>query len=339
MAKRSWLASTLRSRAGLLQWASIVGALAFVGWILVARGDELRTAFSLTPRLFVLISISAVCTFLVNGIELQVLAGRFERHVPFGEALLLGLMVSALNYLPMKTGTLLNGVLMRARYKVSLSHFGALVIGSSFIHLWVGFMCAGTAMLALGGDPVWAWAFLLAPTAFIAGLVVWGRTRTRGRFEGHESRLVRVGMRAVDGLGMIYSSWRLLVIEVAINLLLVTLAVTRTMWAFEALSVDASFGASVVVTAIGIVAARLSIIPGGLGFKEAGAALGSALTGIQPSLGFAASVVERAVMLVWLLVLGIPATLYLQRITGIDLADAQALRAGGDAESAAIEEA
>jgi len=121
-------------------------------------------------------------------------------------------------------------------------------------------------------------------------------------------------MRAVDGLGIIYSSRRLLLIEVVINFVLVMLAVSRTMWAFKALSVDAGFGASIVVTALGITAARLSVIPGGLGLKEAGAALGSSMTGIPADLGFAASVIERAVTLVWLVLLGVPATIHLQRL-------------------------
>ena len=91
------------------------------------------------------------------------------------------------------------------------------------------------------------------------------------------SRLVRAIGRAVDGMSLIYSSGRLLAIEAAINIVLVVLAALRTMWAFESLSVDAGFGVSLVVAAVGIFAARLSVIPGGLGFKEGGAAAGAAM--------------------------------------------------------------
>ncbi len=322
----SRLRAALTRRAGALQGASIIAAVAFVAWILWTRGDDLRSAFALTPALFALISVSTFATFALNGIELQVLAGRFDRHIPGREGLLLGLMVSTLNYLPMKTGTLLNGVLMRARYRVRLADFGALVAGSTVIHLWVAFACAGAALLVEGGDARLAWALLLAPTAAAALLVVWGRTRTTGRFDAHDSRAVRAAARVVDGLGLIFGSGRLLAVELVINFALVGLAALRTMWAFEALSYGATFSESLVVTAVGIFAHRLSVIPGGIGFKEGGAAAGSAMVGIAASLGLAASVIDRAVMLVWLLIMGVPAALYLQRLTGIGIRDARSMR-------------
>ena len=43
--------------------------------------------------------------------------------------------------------------------------------------------------------------------------------------------------------------------------------------------------------------------------------------------------IDRAVTLVWLLAIGVPATLYLQRVTGIDLERARELRAEGDADA------
>lgn len=333
MASRPTRASRLRSRAGIVQWVSLVAAVGFVAWILATRGDDLKAAFSLTPTLFVLISLSAIATFIVNGIELQVLAARFESHIPFRESMLLGLLVSTLNYLPAKTGTVLNGLLMKARYKISLGHFGALVAGSSVLHLWVALGCAGTALLIGGESTSLAVMLLVAPTAVIAVLIIWGRTRRVGKFDDHTSKWVRAAWRVVDGIGMIYSSWRLLAIEIVLNVTLVMLASVRTMWSFDALSTNAGFGASVVVTAVGIFAARLSVIPGGIGFREGGSAAGAVAAGIEPSLGLAASVIDRAVNLVWLLVLGVPAAWYMMRITGIHLADATSARAATDDDS------
>ena len=323
----SRMGSALRRRTRELQWASVVAAVVFVAWILATRADDLRSAFSLTLPLFALISVSVVASFLVNGIELQVLAGRFGSRIPLGEALLLGLMVSTLNYLPMKTGTMLNGVLMKVRYRVSFAHFGALVAGSSVFFLWTASVSAGAMLLVEVGLSTTALVLLVVPNLVLGALVVWGRMHPGGWFDGHRVRAVRILGRAVDGLGMIFSSWRLLAVELAINVVLIGLNAARIMWAFEALSVDASIAAATVVTSVGVFAGRLSVIPGGLGFKEGGSAAGAGLAGIDAGLGLAASVVERAVSIVWLIVLGVPATLYLQRITGIDLARAEELRA------------
>ncbi len=320
------IGTSLRRRNRELQWLSVVAAVAFVAWILLTRAEDLRAAFSLTLPLFALISVSVVASFLVNGIELQVLAGRFGNRIPLGEALLLGLMVSTLNYLPMKTGTMLNGVLMKVRYKVTFGHFGALVTGSSVFFLWTATVAAGLMLLVEAGSSATATLLLVAPNVVLGMLIVWGRLHPGGWLDGHSSRIVRFVGRAIDGLGLIFSSGRLLAIELAINIVLIGLNALRIMWAFQALSVDVSFAAATVVTSVGVFAGRLSVIPGGIGFKEGGSAAGAGLVGIDAGLGLAASVVERAVSIVWLLVLGVPATLYLQRITGIDLARAEELR-------------
>ncbi len=322
MSSGSWFARSLRTRSGLLQWALLLAAVAFIVWMIVTRGDDLRAAFELTPRLFILISLSCFGTFILNGIELQVLSGRFERHIPFKDAMFLGLMVSTLNYLPMKTGTVLNGVVLRSRYKLSLSHFTALIAGSSVIHLWMCGAMAGISLLIAGTQPGWGWLFLLAPTAVVAGLMIWGRMRESGRHEGHDSRLVRVASRMVDGMGEMFSDSVLLAKDVAINIALVALWGARVYWAFESLGVQASFSQALTVTALGILFTRLSIIPGGMGLREAGAAFGSTITGLPAGVGFASSVVDRAVMLFWLLVVGVPATVYFLRLTGVSLDDA-----------------
>ncbi len=323
MSSGAWLARSVRTRSGLIQWALLFSAIGFVVWILMSRGDDLRAAFQLTPRIFILISVSSFATFALNGIELQVLAGHFGRRVPFVEGLVLGLMVSTLNYLPMKLGTVLNGVLMRARYRLPLTDFGALVAGSGVIHLWVCGVMAGVALLL--GESTYhtlGLTFLLTPTAVVVLLIVWGRRREPGRFEAHSSRVVRVAARAIDGVGTIFSDATLLAKEIVINVGLVTLWGIRSYYAFQALGVDASFGSVLTVTALGILFTRLSIIPGGVGFRETGMALGSSITGLPAEMGFAASVVDRAVMLFWLLLIGVPASVYLLRITGVGLDDA-----------------
>ncbi len=322
MSSSSWFARSLRSRSGLLQWALLLAAVAFIVWMVATRGDDLQAAFDLTPRLFALISLSCFGTFILNGIELQVLSSRFERHIPFKDAMFLGLMVSTLNYLPMKTGTVLNGVVLRARYKLSLSHFTALIAGSSVIHLWVCGVMAGASLLLAGTEMGWGLLFLLVPTAIVAGLMIWGRMRESGRFEAHDSRMVRVASRAVDGMGEMFSDGPLLAKDIAINVGLVTLWGLRVFWSFESLGVKASFSQALTVTALGILFTRLSIIPGGVGLREAGAAFGSKITGLPAGVGFASSVVDRAVMLFWLLVVGVPATVYFLRLTGVSLDDA-----------------
>lgn len=320
MRSDGWFARSVRSRSGLIQWLLLIASVAFLAWIIASRGDELRAAFELTPQLFALITLSAFGTFALNGIELQVLARKFDRHVPLNEALALGLMIQTLNYLPMKTGTVLNGVVMKVRYKLPLSDFMALVAGSNFIHLWVALALAGVSLLTRSSTELkWGLLLLVAPTVVVIGLVLWGRMRRVGRFSGHESKIVRILSRIVDGMGLIFGDSRLLAIDIAINIGLILLWAARARWSFIALGIDPSFAAVLTATGLGIFFSRLSVIPGGVGFREAGAAFGSAITGLKASAGMAASVIDRAVVLLWLLVIGLPVTFWMLRLTGVRL--------------------
>jgi uncharacterized membrane protein YbhN (UPF0104 family) len=307
----------LRTLGVVLQWLLTGGTVVAIGWILWSQRGDFTHLLALDLTTFALMSASAIATFLVNGVEMQVLVAKFGTKIRFAETMRLGLMVSTLNYLPMKTGTMLLGVIMKARHKVQLSDFAALITGSSVVHLWVACTLAGI-FRGLDGrvDPL-TWGLLAAPSAVLVGFIIWGRLRREASDRSHLRRLVRVGLRAIDGLGLIFADPVLLTKEIIINGSLVVLASLRTMWAFHALSTPVGWDKAVVITAIAIFAARLSVIPGGLGFREGGAAAGAIAVGLSSDLGLGTAVIDRAVNLVWLVLLGVPATLYVQRTTGL----------------------
>lgn len=313
--KRSGIAAAV----AVAQWALMGLTVGLVAWIAWTRRADLAQLLDVSPLLLGLISVSTIATFLVNGIEMKVLVERFGTKLALGETMRLGLMVSTLNYLPMKAGTVLLGVVMRTRHKVRLPHFAALIAGSSVIHLWVGCTLAG-ALLATGGRlDALTWGLLGVPTGTLVALIVWGNMGAPDRPTHGMSAPLRAALRVVEGLRDIFGDPVLLAKEVAINLVLVLLASARTAWAFEAMSTDVGLDKAIVITAVAIVSARLSVIPGGLGFREGGAAAGAVAVGLGAGLGLASAVIDRAVNLVWLLLLGIPATLYVQRATGLHL--------------------
>ena len=303
--------------AVVFQWLLMLGTLVAIGIIVWLRRGDFARLLSLDLTILGLMSASALATFLVNGVELQVLVAKFGTRIRFAETMRLGLMVSTLNYLPMKTGTMLLGVVMKARHKVQLTDFAALITGSSVVHLWVACTLAGVFRMLDGRIDALSWGLVGVPSAVLLGLVAWGWIRRDGGDRSHLPRLVRGGLRAIDGLGLIFTDPVLLTKEMLINASLVVLASLRTMWALQALSTPVGWDKAVVITAVAIFAARLSIIPGGLGFREGGAAAGALAVGLTSTLGLGSAMIDRAVNLVWLLVLGVPATLYVQRATGL----------------------
>ncbi|MBE0475633.1 MAG: flippase-like domain-containing protein [Coriobacteriia bacterium] len=303
-----------------IQWGLAAGAIAVIAWVVATHSEEARRLLDLTPRLFALISVSAIGTHLLNGWELQVLTARFGARIRFRDTFSLALMVNVLNYLPAKTGTLANGAVLRGCFKVRAAHFGALVLGSGVIHLWVAGSLAGAVLLA-AGQPALGWPVLLGPSAALLALLAWGWFAPRRRDSDHMRAPLRIAYDAAHGIADIYRDTRLMAIELLINVGLVALDAARTYFAFRALSTEATFAQSLVVVAAAIVLERFSVIPGGLGFREGGSAAAAGAVGISSALGLGAAVVDRAVKLVWLVLLGVPATLYVSRTTGHTLGE------------------
>ena len=112
-----------------------LGTIAAIAWIVWKQRTVFSHVLSIDVATLAHVGERHHLSFLVNGIEMQVLVGKFGPKIPFRETMGLGLMVSTLNYLPMKTGTLLLGVVMRARHKVRLADFAALIAGSTVMYL------------------------------------------------------------------------------------------------------------------------------------------------------------------------------------------------------------
>jgi uncharacterized protein (TIRG00374 family) len=262
---------------------------------------------------------------------IQALANHFGARIPLPQTVLLGLMTTTLNYLPMKTGTVVEGIVLRTRYGVSFSHFIALVAGTNSMHIWATFTVAGLFLLVEGVDEqVLAWSLFVLPTVGLAGLVWWGSRHDASGKPTHDSKIVRGIVRSVRGLREIFGEPRMVALLVVTNLVLVLLNGIRFWLAFRAVSSPIDFTEALVVASVAVVTHRLSVLPGGIGFREGGVAVAAALVGIPAGVGLAAALVDRAIMLLWIVVFGAPATAYLLRWTGVSAVEV--LASGSAAE-------
>jgi uncharacterized membrane protein YbhN (UPF0104 family) len=319
---RAALAGRRRRLAFWLQSILTVAVVAVIAWLVYDNWDSFVRILDVGPAELIGISAAVLASFVVLGVMIQALANHFGARIPLTQTVLLGLMTTTLNYLPMKTGTFVEGVILRTRYQVKFSHFLALVAGSNAMHVWATFSVAGLFLLVEGVDEqVLAWSLLILPTAGLAGLMWWGLRHEAGADPTHESRIVRGVVRAVRGLREIFGEPRMVVLLVVTNLVLVLLNAVRFWLAFRAVSSPVSFTEALVIASVAVVTHRLSVLPGGIGFREGGVAVAAALVGVPAGVGLAAALVDRAIMLVWIVALGGPATIHLMRATGVTAAE------------------
>ncbi len=307
-------------RSTAFQWLLVTATIAAIGWALWSRRDDLATLGSISARTILLASLATIAAYYLAGWTIRLQAARFGARMTVLDAVLVGLATSTLNYLPMKGGTILQGAVMKVRYGVRLSEFAALITGNHLMSLWAIATVGGGFMAGMGIGGALGWVFLASPTMTLAVLFFVGRTRVgrpADRGEGASSRWGRSLEIAAEGMWSLFRDLPLLVWLSALNVAILVLQAVR-LWLITAdLGIPLGAGGAIVVASIAFLTQRFSFVPGGLGFREGGMAAGAAAVGMPASLGLAVAVVDRAVDIAWVLVLGLPASLYLSRLPSV----------------------
>ena len=295
----------------LLQWTVTLLVSAAIIAVLYSRRDELAALVELTPGLLVAVSIAALAQFAAQGLVLKFMFEHFRARLSLAEAIIVGLMDATLNYLPMKAGTVATGAVAVKRYAIRVTEYAAGVAGATVVNVWVCGVLSGLLLvptrLGLG------LALMLAPSLVVLSLLLWGRSHAEAPTEG--SRFRQALLRAARGLQSIYADHGLLTRLVLANVVRLIAVSAQLYFSFRAVSTPISVSDAIIIGGFATVLGRLSIIPGGLGFREGGVVAAAALVGIDPTVALAASVIDRAVIMLWLAVLGLPSTMYVSRTT------------------------
>ena len=297
-----------------LQWALTIAVVGGMAFVLASRWSQLEKLLTFSTGTVAIIGIGALALFVISGLVLQALARPFHLHLPFAEAFVIGLADATLNYLPLKAGTVATGTILWSRHRLAPTKFAAMIAGTSILGMWVSTTMGSALLIWRGVAVAWAWALLIVPTAGVVFLLVWGL-----RFDGHMPDtehahwFVRTINRVLDGVRAIFADVTLVVLMIVYSVARVVIVAVQLMVAFRAVSTPIGFGTGVIMSSLATALSTLSIIPGGLGFREGGVAGVAAVLGIPATIGLAASLIERTVTVVLTAVCGIPATIYVSR--------------------------
>jgi ubiquinone/menaquinone biosynthesis C-methylase UbiE/uncharacterized membrane protein YbhN (UPF0104 family) len=307
----SMLNSSRTRLTQVAQWALTLLVAGAIIAILVPQREQLAALLQLTPALLAGLSITVLAQFVTNGFVLKYFFEHFRAIVSIRETVVIGLMDATLNYLPMKAGTVATGAVALKRYNVRVSEYAAIVAGATVLNLWVCGLFSGV-LLFPSRTPL-GLTLVLAPSVVLAALLWWGRTHAVATGAG--GRFRQAMTRAVRGVQSIFGDHRLLIRLTITNIVRLLAVSGQLYFSFRAVSTPITFAEAVIIGGFATVLGRLSIIPGGLGFREGGVVAAASLVGIDPTVALAASMIDRAAIMVWLALLGLPSSVYVTRTT------------------------
>jgi hypothetical protein len=250
---------------------TVILALAVI-FFTAGLGVSLRHQPEILDRLdwwpVVLLMAVAVPVNIGVNAGIFILTARLVGHnISFTGALEIGVIGSAANMLPLPGGVVVRVVGLKT---LGASYRKGAGVTALVASLWAGvaFLYAGAWMSAFGGG-------IVGPLFVVAGALT-----------------TLAGLAAMTRFTV---TWRLVVSLLGLLVLLVVLDALRILWCLNALGTAAHFAQASAFSVASVVGAALSIVPAGLGVREAASAALAPLVDLDASIGFLAASLNRLV--------------------------------------------
>lgn len=289
----------------LIGLAIVVAMVAYV----VRQDDLVAGLKAISAGTLAVLLTAEIAISLIHGGQFRRMSRVFGADMSYPDGLGLTVTGTMLNYvIPLKGGMVMRAAYMKHRYGMSYAGYGALLASSQLLSVAataIAGLGLSAAAVSLGHRASWvlaaAFALALAGSLLAYRLVeVIDFSRIRPELIGRHLARFATGFghwRRNPRTGVWYALSLMLVVVISGFRLNVLLA---------ALGVSAPVLSVYLVSAAVAVSNTLPITPGNLGVTEATMVLAAGLVGIDTQVALLAGLVERAVALIVLIVLGIP---------------------------------
>lgn len=238
----------------------------FVGGIVLSVYHQPDIFSNLDWRpLIALMAFAVPMTILLNALQFLISARLINRNVSFGKALEIVVIGTAANMLPLPGGALTRLVGLKAAggsYREGAAVTGLIALG------WLGaaLTVAGAAIALLNDD-------LFGPLFIVAGIIVM--------------------FVALAAMVRVSRDWLLSFLTTTVAVLFVVLDATGIYLCLIGLGADAGYLQASAFVVAGVVGSAVSIVPAGLGIREAVSAALAPVVGLAASVGFLAASLNR----------------------------------------------
>lgn len=263
------------------------------------------------------VRIAAFIVLLLAGhlqrtIEFKFLLQRLGIREPFWEGAKLIGAATLLNYLPLNVGLAVRASVLKRDRKLPFSRYVALELVNLLVTIatagWIGSLIVIASPRATADKPLLTLILLSVVVGSTA--LLWTPTRWLSRFPGW------IGERLSDlaqGLSSIRGSGGALLVLGLFSVAKLLIVALRFWLAFATLGYSVDLFQSVVFATIATLIAVVNVTPGGLGFREVLVGAVASQLGLDYATGIAAASVDRVMLLIVTIVLGIPGLLDLRR--------------------------
>jgi len=248
-----------------LALAAAAGVFCIGGWMVLVTIDLDFDDFAWWPILIVAI-LGVSGTQTLNAIEMELSANSLRQSFGFATALELSILGSAANMLPLPGAAMVRMAAL-GNGGARLRDSGAVTLAIALIWAGIAFLLSGTA-LATSATNIAA-VFLLIGLITVVAAVVWLRK-----------------------LG---STWQTILLLVFVKIGLVVLSIVRIQLCLLAIGSSATFEQATIFAVSALLGSAVSIVPAGLGIRELASAALAPFVGIEASVAFAATALDRVI--------------------------------------------
>ncbi len=305
----------MRKKA-LAQYLFLIITIVFVIYLFRGNSDKLKKLLEISIPNLLLISLLAIITFVGNGIKNVLLLIPFKVRLKFTEWFGLSVINSFWNYLPFQGGLVAKGLYLKRQHNFAYTEYAS-TVSASYLITFFTFGLVGCIGLALAFFANHAFALmpvliygLLVISPLIGVLIIYRGASWNVKFP----RLARF----FTGARIIFKDKKTVAKLILLDVGMLALFVVRLAACFWATGLHVDFYFILLVTPIALLSIFVTITPGGLVVREALIGLFAFWYSLNVSDIVVASLLDRAVLMVWVFVLGIIFNYYLSKKTILD---------------------
>jgi uncharacterized membrane protein YbhN (UPF0104 family) len=289
--------------------------VAFIAWFFIRRHwSEFVELVDLSPGYLVKMSILIILFQTILGIKIRAATRAFDVHLAPRQWFTIAQVNSLLNYLPIRTGPIVSAVYLKGAFDFPYTRYAS-VLGAGFVLTVIVFAfmgCLGIVGVAVSSG-IMLWEVLPIYAGMIA--VPLGVFLRVGK--NPESIRNRFLVRFREGWAIIAGDAVCLGTLIIGDCFLVMIDSLRITLSYRAVGVDVPYLAGWAMIPLANLAGVASFVPGGLGVKEGVMGLLSRVAGIGFESGVYATGLDRALLMMWLVILGVTSMLSLVLQHGI----------------------
>jgi uncharacterized membrane protein YbhN (UPF0104 family) len=297
---------------GVLSLLLQIACIAYVGRVLWKERTELSAALELSAAAIAGLLVLNGIAHLQRAFEFTYMLRRLDVKEPFWEGFLLTGAGFLLNHLPFNAGLVMRAAVLKRDHALPYTSYLALVMVNAFVNMAMGGAIGLSAVYSSAASGAATLPLALAFLALLLGAIAAVFVPV-GWIPSGDWFVWRRLRKLLSGIGLVRGGPRNLALLATLAFTKVVVSGLRMVICFQVLHTELTPLAAALLSSTTIVFSLLNLTPGNLGLREVAMAAVSTLLGASYEVGIAAASIDRAVLLVYTVISGLPGLYSLRR--------------------------